>query len=126
MNLIHQSDIYELFLMKLLNQTSFFYKLEHIVKEEQNNGNDDFKEFDNEDNLLRTFEARLLTSHNIIDPIMKKGGVPEEYQYFIKNKIKEVYNFSLKSKNKKGKENVIIFNIFPIKEFKFEGQQLKF
>jgi hypothetical protein len=121
LDLIHNSDVYELFLMKLLNQTSFFNELEHILKEEQSNGNDDFKEFDNKGNLLRTFEAILLTSHKIIEPIINTKGVPKEYQDFIRNKIKKVYKVSLKKKNKKGKENIIIFNIFPIKEFKFEN-----
>lgn len=115
-DLIHNSDIYEKFLMDILNNSNFFKRLEHIPKDKQNDGEDDFKELNGEGKIIKTYEATLLTSSKIVESIFYNNGIPKEYINFIRSEIVKVYLNRLNKK--KEKENIIIFNIYPIKENK--------
>ena len=110
--LVHDSDIYENFLMDILNNSNLFNRLEHIPKDKQNDGEDDFKELNEKGKIIKTYEATMLTSSKIVKSIIYNNGIPKEYIDFIRSEIVKVYIERLNKKKKK--ENIIIFNIYPI------------
>ena len=102
--------------MDILNNSNLFNRLEHIPKDKQNDGEDDFKELNEKGKIIKTYEATLLTSSKIVKSIIYNNGIPKEYIDFIRSEIVKVYIERLNKKKKK--ENIIIFNIYPIKENK--------
>lgn len=119
-----QTDEYEEFLYNLLKKSSFFSKLERI--EVQNNKEDDYRELNNEGQIINTYEATLLANRLIMKNISIEGNSFPAWklQRFIDDTIKEFKNALERkiNKNNGNNRNIIIFNLLPI-EIKYEPHE---
>lgn len=96
--------------MSILNKSEVFkYRINHVDKEEQNDGQGDYKEVKSDN----SYEATLLLNSKIVEEVIKNEKFLGTVNFikWINNKIENEFRQALKRKH--DKENIIIFNIFP-------------
>lgn len=110
-----QSDIYESFLLDLLNKSNKLANIwGHVSKHNQSNGEADFK---SKNEKYSDAEATLLLDNNFINNIRKVNSVKKyieskEFSDWVYEKVEETIIKALDRKNKR--EIIILFNIFPM------------
>lgn len=104
-----QKEKYENFLKDLLNRSKYFPQDIEIIKDQSNSEYDYYSK-----SINQSFEATLLANNKLIQEIIKNPDVwyTQEFSSWIIGEAKKDIIQSLD--RKKNKNNIIIFNIFPM------------